>query len=246
MPVHAQPRRRPLHGFTLIELLVVITIIGILIAFLIPALGRAREAARQALCLGQLRQISIGMMLYAEDRDGVFPLTVNPKRVPYSFSPSAPARAMFPDYGLPIDEAGRTGIWNCPSTPPGRGLTTSADQFVLDNYVIQTHYEGVSGYNGSLSPARADDPVGPMVADHIQWWPSLPGWRSQHGSGPFREGSPWQGRFAPLFGYNQIFSDGHGRWFSRSEWPSAWPGSDWTYDPDGGGVWASWYWIESD
>ena len=63
------PKRRP-AGFTLIELLVVISIIALLVAMLLPALGRAREAARQAVCASNLHQISMLMTMYAGDHNG--------------------------------------------------------------------------------------------------------------------------------------------------------------------------------
>lgn len=59
-------RRR---GFTLIELLVVIAIIAILAAILFPVFARAREKARQSSCSSNVKQISLGCMMYAQDYD---------------------------------------------------------------------------------------------------------------------------------------------------------------------------------
>src|SRR5713226_10227867 len=56
-------------GFTLIELLVVIAIIAILAAILFPVFAQAREAARKASCLSNLKQLGIGMTMYASDYD---------------------------------------------------------------------------------------------------------------------------------------------------------------------------------
>ncbi len=58
------------RGFTLIELLVVIAIIAILAAILFPVFARAREKARQASCLSNVKQITLGLLMYAQDYDG--------------------------------------------------------------------------------------------------------------------------------------------------------------------------------
>ncbi|MGV3720811.1 MAG: type II secretion system protein [Actinomycetota bacterium] len=66
----SSPKRR---GFTLIELLVVIAIIAILASILFPVFAQAREAARKTTCISNMKQIGIGLTMYAGDNDQTLP-----------------------------------------------------------------------------------------------------------------------------------------------------------------------------
>jgi prepilin-type N-terminal cleavage/methylation domain-containing protein len=66
-------RTLSVRGFSLVELLVVVAIIALLIAILLPSLGKAREAARRAACCSNLHQLSVATLLYAEGNDGWAP-----------------------------------------------------------------------------------------------------------------------------------------------------------------------------
>src|SRR4030042_2067877 len=98
------------RGFTLIELLVVIAIIAILAAILFPVFARAREAARKATCLSNLKQITLAAIMYAQDYDEVLP-TVSCSAAEQSAHPVDPANLYD---NAAIHAIGSIGLWLLP------------------------------------------------------------------------------------------------------------------------------------
>jgi prepilin-type N-terminal cleavage/methylation domain-containing protein len=146
-----------LGGFTLIELLVVIAIIAILASMLLPALASAKERSQRTKCLSNLRQLAIGMTVYAGDNQDY---VVSAK--PQDNDNNQPGNPPFVQYaidslytnavkgaGLPLLTNGPS-VWSCPNIP---GLpypdTTDYPQWIIG-------YQYFGGFvewspNGSLN-----------------------------------------------------------------------------------------------
>jgi prepilin-type N-terminal cleavage/methylation domain-containing protein len=93
--------RRPLHGFTLVELLVVITIIGILIALLLPAVQAAREAAHRSQCANNLKQWGLAVHGFESTKETLpFGARSSPNRHPFAPAlwPYLEQQALFDQY----------------------------------------------------------------------------------------------------------------------------------------------------
>ena len=139
-------------AFSLVELLIVIGLLGVLIALMIPALGKARESARRAMCASNLRQLHMASLAYATDNRGYFP----PAHYDFVMKNLHRWHGTRATVSQPFDFAGSplkkylqvVGIRQCPSfEAPRDGFEQSA---------------GGYGYNDRFIGSSIDEAVGPI------------------------------------------------------------------------------------
>lgn len=157
-----------LKGFTLIELLVVVAIFAIIAAILFPVFSQARENARAASCLSNVRQLGTGVMLYTQDYDETYPILVYPHYGTGRLRAFSVSDATLP-YG------NNKGLQICPTEPQawdydvqlavcqGGQQGVSMGNFKYLSYVVNTAVVR-SGLGNPFFPPQVQNPVLPIAA----------------------------------------------------------------------------------
>jgi prepilin-type N-terminal cleavage/methylation domain-containing protein/prepilin-type processing-associated H-X9-DG protein len=168
---------RPLCGFTLVELLVVIGIIAVLVAILLPALNKARQSAKTAQCLSNMRQVYLELRMYSGQNKDVVPIG-------YIFSDKRLSGNMWCATG------GASPLYNPPSQPYQYGAWVGIGWLYHGGFMKnpRIYFDPDTLPNASFSP-RVTSFSGPNV---IAWPPgnwgttTYPAWSNQSTSIGYR------------------------------------------------------------
>jgi prepilin-type N-terminal cleavage/methylation domain-containing protein/prepilin-type processing-associated H-X9-DG protein len=158
---------RPEGGFTLVELLTVVAIIAVLAAILFPVVARARESARRATCLSNLKLAGYACLAYVQDNDETFPMSVYPldgtDENGHLSLPSPGAHvAIVYDALLPYLKTPE--LLRCPSDPGGDGAGMDLDAALKEAGLVGTGAVPTAAYGWNFAVFQ-DPSVGPTYDD---------------------------------------------------------------------------------